>query len=295
MQKTFILGVGAQKAGTTWLHGQLSRSESINFGFRKEYHVFDVIEALEKSVKGKHPVGRYEKIINSIATNCEGSDFIHQQTLAKPLKHALLELAFIKDTSIYFNYFINLAASDPKYEAVGDITPSYALLNKTTLLNIKSSLEESGLRPRVIFLMRDPIERIWSSARMKKRELPESSSKNFDEFKLLKKLPKNHSLVKKSDYQQTIRNLESAFDPSQIYYGFYESLFQKEFKNKLQQFLGLPLKDFDNDQVFNASPKSNIMPLELREKLLNMFSETYAFCADRFGSQVTDVWSGYSS
>ena len=48
MTKIFILGVGAQKAGTTWLHSQLSTNNSIDFGFRKEYHVFDTIEKEKK-------------------------------------------------------------------------------------------------------------------------------------------------------------------------------------------------------------------------------------------------------
>ena len=44
MKKIFILGVGAQKAGTTWLHRQLIKSANFNFGHRKEYHVFDAME-----------------------------------------------------------------------------------------------------------------------------------------------------------------------------------------------------------------------------------------------------------
>ena len=44
MQKTFLLGVGAQKAGTSWLHDQLNRRRDADFGFLKEYHVFDALE-----------------------------------------------------------------------------------------------------------------------------------------------------------------------------------------------------------------------------------------------------------
>ncbi len=39
--KTFLLGVGAQKAGTTWLHRYLADSQQVVRGYRKEYHVFD--------------------------------------------------------------------------------------------------------------------------------------------------------------------------------------------------------------------------------------------------------------
>ena len=43
MQKDFILGVGCQKGATTWLRRQLNKHETCDFGFRKEYHVFDVL------------------------------------------------------------------------------------------------------------------------------------------------------------------------------------------------------------------------------------------------------------
>ena len=37
----FVLGVGAQKAGTTWLHEYLASLPEVDLGFMKEYHVFD--------------------------------------------------------------------------------------------------------------------------------------------------------------------------------------------------------------------------------------------------------------
>ena len=55
-EPTFLLGVGAQKAGTSWLHDQLQRRNDVDFGFLKEYHVFDALE-LERfaSFRPKRP------------------------------------------------------------------------------------------------------------------------------------------------------------------------------------------------------------------------------------------------
>ena len=36
MRKQFILGVGCQKGGTTWLHNQLIKSSEVNLGFVKD-------------------------------------------------------------------------------------------------------------------------------------------------------------------------------------------------------------------------------------------------------------------
>jgi hypothetical protein len=43
MQKTFILGVGAQRTGSTWLHSQIAKNPQIHTGLAKEHHVFNVI------------------------------------------------------------------------------------------------------------------------------------------------------------------------------------------------------------------------------------------------------------
>jgi hypothetical protein len=53
MTKIFILGVGAQKGGTTWLHRQLNNNKNIDLGFRKEYHIFDAIEDFERDKTSK--------------------------------------------------------------------------------------------------------------------------------------------------------------------------------------------------------------------------------------------------
>lgn len=38
---TFVLGLGAQKAGSSWLHAQLNSRRDADFGFLKEYHIHD--------------------------------------------------------------------------------------------------------------------------------------------------------------------------------------------------------------------------------------------------------------
>ena len=42
--KTFILGVGARKCGTTWLYDRFKANKMVNMGFQKEYHILDSIE-----------------------------------------------------------------------------------------------------------------------------------------------------------------------------------------------------------------------------------------------------------
>ena len=40
-KKKFILGLGAQKAGTSWLYNYFNSRDDFFSGFMKEYHIFD--------------------------------------------------------------------------------------------------------------------------------------------------------------------------------------------------------------------------------------------------------------
>lgn len=69
---------------------------------------------------------------------------------------------------VYTDYFQSLLSTT--VNITGDITPGYCLIDQPGLEQIGDILRRAGFKPRVIFLLRDPIDRIWSAARMIKRE-----------------------------------------------------------------------------------------------------------------------------
>lgn len=48
-------------------------------------------------------------------------------------------------------------------EQVCDITPSYSMLSAGDFAIVRDGLEAKGFDVKVVFLMRDPLERLWSS------------------------------------------------------------------------------------------------------------------------------------
>ena len=52
-QPTFVLGVGAQRGGTTWLSRFLNHSPQFERGYRKEYHVFDALDLAREDWSAK--------------------------------------------------------------------------------------------------------------------------------------------------------------------------------------------------------------------------------------------------
>lgn len=295
MQKTFILGVGSQKGGTTWLHRQLTSNATVDLGHKKEYHVFDSIELQEQTRKKKANLkhGWRDRCIDKVIKAH------HQNQLGKNLSsknqehYRALELAFIDNVDNYFDYFDYLYLKNHDVQIVGDITPSYALLQPKTFRLIKRGLEKRGFTIKVIFLMRDPVERAWSMARMKKRNMPEASQHQFNEFNFLQKSSPKKPGNRKSRYEETIVNIEKVFDQQNIYYNFYERLFSAECRESIQEFLELELGEFDATQVVNASPKRNSIPEELNQKMVNQFHSTYEFILSRHGIEIIDLWQGY--
>ena len=296
MQKTFILGVGSQKGGTSWLHKQLANNPSIDFGFRKEYHVFDAINTdqdLSNPDDSKQFGKNYrDNVIQTVLRAAKDGNLGINEARNRGSRRRALQLAFLDNINYYFDYFDYQYLKNPEVQAVGDITPSYALLKPKTFQLIKRGLIKRGFTVKVFFLMRDPVERAWSMARMKKRDMNAKKQKKFDEFKYLYNLKDNRN-ERKSRYEYTIQNLEKVFNEDDIYYDFYERLFTPESRTRLQQFLKLELQEFDSNQIVNASPKSETIPEELNQHLVNHFRSTYAFMLGRHGDMITNLWQGY--
>ncbi|KZR74356.1 hypothetical protein [Prochlorococcus marinus] len=92
-------------------------------------------------------------------------------------------------------------------------------------MTIKREFTQRGIPVRPVFLMRDPIERVISSQRMKLRKRCQLSPDEAIESlrSLVKKLPKQVSI--RSNYVQTLGALDEAFGHENYFISFYETLF----------------------------------------------------------------------
>ena len=184
----------------------------------------------------------------------------------------------------YVRYFEELSGGGTY--AVGEITPSYSMLSGPHFSAIKALLEER-FKVRIVFLMRDPIERCHSALRMKYNELkargktPEITPE--DRFRVAISLDRNRL---RTQYERTIVELEQAFDKEDIYYGFYESLFQEAEIRRLCDFLNIDFAEPNYDQRPNPSPRTSALAPDDIEYARDFFASTYDFCAKRFGTEV---------
>ncbi|HEX5089519.1 MAG TPA: hypothetical protein VFV89_17060 [Nocardioides sp.] len=280
MDRTFLLGVGAMKAGTTWLHDHLAASPQCQPGLRKEYHVFDSLDLAKEPYLLKRVVAKAHASLDEVA----------EARRTDPT--FLVQAAMIADEELYFDYFTALLARSPETRLTLDVTPGYALLSAARLAGIRSSFEQRGVRPVAAYLMRDPVERIWSQVRMQKRRRPEHNPGTAEE--LVAQRYAEPTYADRTRYETTVRNLDEAFGES-VFYGFYEELFDAATSAseiaRLSRFLGIDTHEPDLGAQFNVSPRSAELPEPTVRAVAEHFRPTYELVASRFPDRdLPKIW-----
>lgn len=269
----FLLGVGAQKAGTTWLHDYLQLQPEVDMGFMKEYHIFDQGHVADTTPKLDKRIDNY---INS---------FLGKDSLS--MRHK-----FRRNHRHYFSYFQKLTDQTKQPYLTGDITPSYAGLPVKVLKKIKSGLEKSGFNVKVMFLMREPVARCISANRMYSKErLLANPDVSELEAELLQKKYRQVRFEIRTRYDITIKNLEEVFLPEQIHYAFYEELFSDPVLSQICTFLELPFRSGNYNEVSNGSKVRGEIPLGLKSEIKQHYNETYEYVFEKFGKErIEKLW-----
>jgi hypothetical protein len=273
---TFLLGVGCQKGGTTWLQAYLAAAPECEPGFDLEYTIFDSLDVPE------HTVVR-PKIFDRARA---GLDAVEAGSPARP--NDLLRLAMMADTRVYYDYFADLLRR-PGIRLALDITPNYALLPARRLEEIRAEFEKRGTRAAAVFIMRDPVDRIWSQVRMHKQRGARTNP-TPDEVLVERRYAKPTTELR-TRYETTVRRLDDAFGDD-VHYVLYEQLFAEAQLRALCDFLGIGYRPTDVARRLNVSPKdTGALPDETVRKVANHFRSTYAFVAERFGvDDLESLW-----
>ncbi len=280
MDRTFLLGVGAMKAGTTWLHDYLAASPQCEPGVRKEYHVFDSLD-----------LDREPYLLGRVVAKARDSlDEVEHGRPTDPTY--LLQAAMIADEQLYFDYFTALFARSPETRLTMDITPGYAVLSAARLSSIRARFEQRGVRSVAAYLMRDPVERIWSQVRMQKRRRPENNPGTAEE--LVAQRYAEPSYAGRTRYEATVRNLDEAYGDL-AHFAFYEELFDPSGATShiaaLCDFLGIDHREPDLDARFNVSPRAAELPEATVREVAEHFRATYEFVASRFPDRdLPTIW-----
>jgi len=207
-----FIGIGAQKAGTTWLHRNLTVHPEI-FMPRKEVHYFDrKIDDRSNALSrffGKSPTDEQWRR--------QTKHWLRLHARALSFRELLWDLKYYMqsyDDDWYASVF------EPSLGRVtGEITPAYSGLDKGKVARVHGLAPEA----KIIFMTRNPIERVWSQAVMSFDKVEKGSAGSVSERKLLRRIG-HASFQSLTDYLKTLDTWRLFYPEERIFVGFLEDV-----------------------------------------------------------------------
>ncbi|MGE0701587.1 MAG: sulfotransferase [Hyphomicrobiaceae bacterium] len=207
--ENYFVGIGAQKSGTTWLARMLAAHPDIFVTPVKEIHYFDHIRGLTEQLSDKKRRSRYRKYFQRMWT--QWSRFPEHRS-QRPWWRDYM------GSPIDDNWYRRLFQHRGEATFAGEITPEYAILGKDGLTHIKRLAPEG----RVIFIMRNPVDRLWSQVlhQCRARGL-DANRQSTEAIAAMLAEPRFSELA---DYAQTLDDMAAVLRPEQTLALFYEDM-----------------------------------------------------------------------
>lgn len=279
-----FLCVGAAKAGTSWLHAQLSSHPECHFRAIKELHYFNAIDGgFLKAEFQKHK--RWQKeLLESLATSGQAPTDAQAAKLAD--RGAWLDVLETReeDRTAYLAYLQD-GAGDAK--VVGEMTPAYALLSVERLKGLATLAPDV----RFLYLLRDPVERLWSHVRMiAGRRDPTGDVGAESCAAILNRTIEGAEteIVKRSDYAGALDRLKAAVAPARLLIEVFEEVVSGEGLGRICDFLGVGRIKADRTPVYEG--RALEMTSAQRKLATNWLAPQYAAAEAALGRR-PESWS----
>ncbi len=229
-----MICVGATKAGTSWVHDQVSGHPDCEFRSIKELHYFDTLR--DESVAPRIREFQAEKA--RLKQRLVGATVPKQMVLQRQIADLRDWISVLSRRSGDWGAYAKfLTAGREAQKMVGEVTPAYATLPAETLRQIAGMAEDV----RLVYLMRDPVARLWSHVRMlARREAGDAAgyaravSTRFDRV-----VAGDPYMQDRGDYAAALTKLRAVVAPERLLTMFSEDLMTEAGMARLWTFLGL--------------------------------------------------------
>ena len=231
-----FLGIGAHKAGTSWLHVNLQAHPQLFLPRQKELHYFD--------------------------------SYFHSRTLR-----------------FYSGQF---ESADTKIR--GEITPAYSILSPKRVWFIRKIMPDV----RLIFIMRNPIDRSWSAALMDLLTLQNRTFDQVPEDEFYAHF-KSQGARARNSYQAILDNWLSIFSKEQLHVTFFEEIIHRprQLLEEVFEHIGVSCDvDWSTFPYTNKFHQGDPTPLpdHYRQVLEEQYRNEIAGLQARFGAAL-DGWT----
>ncbi|MCB1337953.1 MAG: hypothetical protein KDK10_11075 [Maritimibacter sp.] len=260
----FLLAIGPQHEGMSWLARQLARHPEF---------MLPEIEETQYWNRRFYPEvfrsdGLRERIVKQLQENTDDA-------WANPE----LEQALMFQREQYYRAFFEARLTEA-HRAFGEFGAAYCVLNDQELARIADVMRPYPMR--ALFVMRDPTEQLWTRckaqyARAQKR------GQNFDPYHAFSRHMAQPDIWARNDYTVTIRNLERTFAEDERRFVFFDDLATPENFDAICDFLGIGRVELD-PASFPKEDETLKRPSSRKwKKVRTSFAPVYDFVGTRMG------------
>ncbi|MCZ0814020.1 MAG: sulfotransferase family protein [Pseudomonadota bacterium] len=216
--RPFIICIGAQKTGTTWLFRALGQHPDIAAPPVKELHYFDHVHIGNRAL-----VRRMTDVAAQIRSEFPDlvARFKAERTLPEdPDLARRFTFAFGEPSD---EWYLSLF---PQKGMALDITPAYSALPASGYRHIG----EMSSDIRLVFVLRNPFDRILSQLRYRHRpDIREYQGREKHELsnvtdEELLELARSPGVIARSDYATTLRRVWNEIPSERVFHFFYDDL-----------------------------------------------------------------------
>lgn len=276
--------IGAAKAGTDWLHRQLVTHPDCHLRAIKELHYFDALDGNNLKRELLKHRGYQKNLLTKLAKTGQVPDADQGRRLADRAAWMDVLEEGREDIKAYRTY---LQAGAAPGQVVGDITPAYALLSERRLSAMATVADDV----RFLYVLRDPVERLWSHVRM-------IATRRDDNGKLTRQRSarildrvfagKESQIADRSDYAGTLARLQAAVPAKQVLVDAIEDLVSGDGVKRLCHFLGVAPMTGDLRPVHSGQPLE--MTRDQRQAAAKWLAPQYDAAETALGS-LPKAWS----
>ncbi len=263
-----FIGIGMAKSGTTWIDSVLRQHPDIWMPGVKELHFFDdFFWYVQKGGRSRYFSGT------------KSSRRRWRRYLRSELKRAIrypspanvawaLRFLFGKRRLETYKYLFNPGLG----RTCGEITPEYSVLARTDIEKIHALFPQL----KILLVLRNPIDRIWSHAKMQlgtkmDRSVSEIPADELDFF-----LFGDRGVKTRGEYTKILENWTSVFGRENLFVALHDEIRSEPgaLLVRIFEFLGVDparAQAIDADQVVFEGPRGNL-PDDLRMKLQEMYA-----------------------
>lgn len=278
---TVLFGVGAPKCGTSWLHGYLRRHPDCAMRHFKELNYINTVSSGSYDRRIEMMKRKQQIIVAEQREQKDAERRIMLDAQRADLDEAIALMSRRADDPVA--YLAYLTGPRRNETLVADLSPAYAMLTPEGLTRLLMTAPDC----RVLFLMRDPVERLWSHVRMNAQlSLPrgeqlERHTVRWLDMVLSGREPGRPGVLAYSDYAGIVARLRAAIPAERLCVMFTEDLLAGDGAERLCGFLGIRPLPADTERRANrGQPVSQ--PQAVRAAMRRALRPQYEFAARSF-------------